>query len=166
MRSSLVKHNDTGEPSNQPARGLNVFDEMERMFDNFSSIAWAAPIRQALPSRNEFSSLFETAIPQVDVIERDGEIIIKTMLPGVEKKDLDISMTKNTVTIKGEINHEEKDEKGEYYRNEISKGSYLRTVTLPENVDEDRVKAKYKDGMLELTVPKLEISHRRNIKVE
>ncbi|MDH5371185.1 MAG: Hsp20/alpha crystallin family protein, partial [Gammaproteobacteria bacterium] len=100
------------------------------------------------------------------VIERDGEIVVKAMMPGVEKKDIEISMTKNTVTISGKTSHEEKEEKGNYYRHEISKGSYMRTLSLPENVNEDKAKAKFKDGMLELTIPKMEVSHRRNIKVD
>jgi HSP20 family protein len=115
---------------------------------------------------NELSSKFEINVPSVDVINRDGEIIIKAMMPGVEKKDIDITVTKNTVTIKAKAGHEEKEEKGDYYRCEISKGSSMRTLNLPADVDEDKVKAKFKDGLLELTLPKTEVSHRRSIKVD
>ena len=157
MATSLVKHKDTDITSNQHSRGLNIFDEMERMFEGFSPMEWR---------RNEISTTFETNIPKVDVIDRDDEIVVKAMLPGVEKKDIEISMTKNTVTISGKTHHEEKEEKGDYYRCEISKGSYMRTLSLPENVNEDKAKAKFKDGVLELTIPKMEVSHRRTVKVD
>lgn len=166
MTSSLAKQSKSDIARYEPLQGLNVFDEMERMFDNFASDNWVKPFRSNVPPMNETKKTFITHIPKVDVIDRDNEIVIKVMMPGIEKKDIDISMTKNTVTIKGKSSHEQKDEKGDYYRCEISKGSYMRTLALPENVDEDKAKAKFKDGMLELTMPKLEVLHRRNIKVD
>ena len=75
-------------------------------------------------------------------------------------------MSDNTVTIKGSVKHEEKEEKGDYYRREISEGSYARTVMLPAEVDGSKAKAKFNDGLLELTLPKLEKSKRRSIAVE
>jgi len=166
MTDSSAKQTGSDISNIQPPHGLNVFDEMERMFENFSPKGWNRPFRSNLPLMNEMSTSLETNFPKVDVIDRDDEIIVKAMMPGVEKKDIDISMTKNTVTISGKTSHEEKEEKGDYYRCEISKGSYMRTLSLPENVNEDKAKAKFKDGMLELTIPKMEVSHRRNIKVD
>lgn len=162
----LSKHNKSDVPQNVPSRGLNVFDEMERMFENVYPSNWERPFRFNFPLSNEVASSFETTIPKVDLIERDGEILIKAMMPGIDKKDIDISITKNSVTISGKTSHEEKEENDNYYRCEISKGSYMRTLMLPENVDEDRAKAKFKNGMLELSIPKMEVSHRRNVKVE
>ena len=162
----LAKNKSTDAPQMEPSRGLNVFDEMERLFENVYPSNWARPFRYNFPLANELATSFETTIPKVDVIERDGEIFIKAMMPGVDKKDIDISITKNSVTISGKTSHEEKEENDNYYRCEISKGSYMRTLMLPENVDEDRAKAKFKNGMLELTIPKMEVSHRRNVKVD
>jgi HSP20 family protein len=93
-------------------------------------------------------------------------VIVKAELPGVDKKDLDISVTQNTVTIKGTTSHEEKEEKGDYYRCEMSHGSYSRTLSLPADVDEKKSKAKFKNGVLELTLPKLKKSKRHTVKVE
>lgn len=165
MAGSLSKQTKSDISNYQP-RGMNVFDDMEKMFENFTGRSLFRSPRWDMPLMNELATEFDAVMPHVDVIDRDGEIIVKAMMPGVEKKDLDITMTKNTVTIKGKTSHEEKEEKGDYYRCEISKGSYMRTVALPENVDEDRAKAKFKDGVLELTIPKLEVSHRRKIKVD
>jgi HSP20 family protein len=104
--------------------------------------------------------------PRVDVIDRDNDIVVKAEIPGVKKEDLDVSMTDTTVTIKGSTSHEEKHEKGNYYRCEISRGAFSRTVALPSNVDTDKAKAVFNDGILELTIPKVEKAKRKSITVE
>lgn len=105
-------------------------------------------------------------MPKVDVIDRDDEVVVRAEIPGVAKDDLDISVTDNTVTIKGETKRESKEEKGDYYRCEISRGTFARTLPLPANVDSDSAKAKFEDGVLELTIPKVEKAKRRTIKVD
>jgi len=102
----------------------------------------------------------------VDVIDRDDEVVVRAEVPGVEKDDLDVSVSDNAVTIKGETKREEKEEKGDYYRCEISRGTFARTVVLPDYVDSDSVKAKFEDGVLELTLPKVEKVKRRSIKID
>jgi len=149
----------------EPTHILSPFEEMERMFDNSFSRGWMHPFRFNFPSFPE-TKAFEGKTPSVDVIEKDNEIIVKAELPGVDKKDLDISVTNNTVTIKGSTSHEEKEEKGDYYRCEISQDSYSRTLSLPAEVDEEKTKAKFKNGVLKLTLPKLKKSKRHNVKVE
>jgi HSP20 family protein len=153
------------------ARGLSPFEEMDRMFDDFFS-------RGMRPLWGDFDRLFEgflprrarpvleTRFPRVDVLDRDEDVLVRAELPGVEKKDLDISVTDNTVTIKGSTKHEEEETRGEYYRCEISRGAFARTVSLPAEVDSDKCKAQFKEGILELTMPKIERSKRRTIKVE
>jgi HSP20 family protein len=105
-------------------------------------------------------------MPRVDVIDREDEILVRAEVPGVDKKDLEVSLTDNAVTIKGSTRHEEKEEKGDFYRSEISRGSFSRTVALPGEVDGDKAKASFKDGVVEIAMPKLEASKRRSIKVE
>lgn len=166
MTSLLAKKNKSEASAPHISRGLNLFDEMENMFESFSTKGWLRPFHWDAPMMNEISAGFETIVPNIDVIDRDGEILVKANMPGIEKKDIDISLTKNTVTIKGETNHEEKEEKDNYYRCEISKGSYMRTLVLPANVDDKKSKAKFKDGVLELTLPKLEVAQRHSIKVD
>jgi HSP20 family protein len=145
---------------------LSPFEEMERMFDNYFSRGWMHPFRRDWPSFSRHAQPFEGTTPSVDVIERDDAVVVKAELPGVDKKDIDVSVTSNTVTIKGSTSHEEKEEKGNYYRCEISGGSYSRTLSLPADVDESKAKAKLKDGILELTLPKVTKSKRKSIKVE
>lgn len=150
----------------QPARVMSPFEEMDRLFEGHFPSGWMRPFHWPRPSWGELSAPFEGKMPKVNVIERDNEIVVKAELPGVDKKDLDISVTKNTVTIQGSTSHEEKEEKGDVYRCEISRGSYSRTLTLPAEVNEEKAKAKFKDGILELTLPKVEKAKRRTIKVE
>ena len=150
----------------ETAQVVNPFEEMERMFDSYFSHGWLRPFHTQWPSFSRQAQPFEGKSPSVDVIERDDVIIVKAELPGVDKKDINVSVTSNTVTIKGSTWHEEKEEKGDFYRCEISRGSYSRTLSLPAEVDEEKTKAKVKDGILELTLPKLTKSKRHSIKVE
>ena len=150
----------------EPRRALSPFEEMDRMFEDFFSRGWMRPSRWEWPSMGELAKPFEGKMPKVDVIERDDEVVIKAELPGVDKKDLDVSVTENSVTIKGTTSHEEKEEKGDYYRCEISRGAYARTVGLPAYVDADKAKASFKDGVLELKLPKVEKSKRRSIEIK
>ena len=150
----------------EPARALSPFEEMDRLFDAFSSHNWFRPFQMEWPRLNKAAMPFEGKVPDVDIVDRDDEIVVKAEMPGVDKKDIDISVTQNSVTIKGTTSHEEKEEKGDYYRCEISRGSYARTLSLPAEVDETKSKASYKDGVLQLTLPKIKKSKRHSIKVE
>ena len=150
----------------QPAHPLSPFDEMERLFESRFPRGWLRPFDWEWPSWAGKMAPFEGKSPSVDVIDRDDEVVVKAELPGVDKKDLDISVSNNTVTIKGSTSHEEKEEKGDYYRCEMSRGSYSRTLALPAEVDEDKAKAQFKDGILTLSLPKVKKARRRSVKVE
>jgi HSP20 family protein len=150
----------------EPAQVMSPFEEMDRYFESRFPTGWLHSFNWPSPSWSKLSAPFEGKTPKVDIIEHDNEIVVKAEMPGVDKKDLDISVTQNSVTIKGSTSHEEKEEKGDVYRCEISRGSYSRTLTLPAEVNEDKTKAKFKDGLLELTLPKVEKSKRHTIKIE
>ena len=141
-----------------PSRALSPFEEMDRMFEGFFPGGWMRPFHWERPTWSKLPEPFEGRMPKVDVIDRDDEILVRAELPGVEKKDIDVSTTENTVTIKGSTRAEEKEERGDYYRCEISSGSFARTLALPGNVDASKAKATFKDGVLELTLPKIEKS--------
>ena len=156
----------------EPARrewGLSPLEEMERWFDEFPGRGWLQPFRGEFPrwpSWAELEAPFKGESPKVDLIDRDNEIVIRAELPGVNKDNLDVSMTEHSVTIRATAEHEKKEEKGEYYRREISRGEFQRSLPLPGNIDSDKAKASFKDGILELTVPKVESATRKTIKVE
>ncbi|TCV90397.1 Hsp20/alpha crystallin family protein [Sulfurirhabdus autotrophica] len=149
-----------------PMRVMNPFEEMDEMFDNFLQRGWMSPFQMNRPMLRSFDRAFEGKVPSVDIIEHDGDILVRAEVPGVDKKDLDISVTENTVTIKGKSSHEEKEEKGDYYRCEISRGAFARTVSLPHDVDPDNAKASFKDGLLEMTIPKLKKSKRHSVNID
>lgn len=145
---------------------LSPFEDMDRMFEDYFSRGWLSPFRFEWPSHRKLAAPFEGKTPHVDLIENDDEVIIRAELPGVEKKDLDVSLTSTTVSIRGTTSHEQKEEKGDYYHREISRGSYSRTLALPVEVDDTKARALLKDGVLELALPKAEKAKRRSIKVE
>ena len=150
----------------EPAHALSPFEEMDRLFENYFTRGWLHPFRWARPSWGELPMPFEGKMPRVDVIDRDDEIIVKAEVPGVDKKNLDISVTDNTVSIKGSTSHEEKEEKDDYYHCEISRGSFSRVLPLPAEVEADKASSKFKDGVLELTLPKAKKTKRHTVKVE
>lgn len=146
------------------SRWLSPFEEMERLMDEFFPRGWLR--RWDWPVFPELARRMEFRLPKVDIIDRDAEVVVKAEIPGVDKKDLDVTVSGNTVTIKGQTSHEEKEEKGDYYRSEISRGSFARTLSLPADVDATQAKATFKDGILELILPKKEAARRQSIKIE
>lgn len=147
-------------------RAMSPFMDMERMFEDFLPQSWFRMMRGNWPSWSEMKLPLEGRLPNVDVVDRDTEVVVRAELPGVDKKDLDVSLSNNTVTIKASTKEEHKEEKGDYYRCEISQGSFARSVALPAEVDGDKAKATFKDGVLELVIPKLAGSHKQSVKVE
>ncbi len=142
------------------SRIFSPFEEMERMFEGLFPRNWFRPQRDEWPLMQ-----LEVRVPRVDVVDRDDEILVRAEIPGVDKKDLEISVTEDTLTIKGSTRHENKEEKGDYYRSEISTGVFARTLMLPGSVNADKAESEFKDGVLKLTLPKVEKAKRRTIKV-
>ncbi len=149
-------------------RTLRTFDEMDRMFDRmfeeFFPRGWLRPFHFGRGWWPEVA--YEGREPRIDVIDHDEHVLIRAELPGVKKEDLEISLAEDSVTLKAQSRHEEKEEAEHYYRHEISGGTFARTLPLPCRVKGDKAKAHFKDGVLELTLPKVEKSKRRTVKVE
>lgn len=145
---------------------LMPFEEMESALENFFPRGWSRPGGSQWPALRELSRALESRFPHIDVIDRDDEILVKAEVPGVDKKDLDVSVTDDAVTIRGSTRHEEEEQKENYYRREISHGTFARTIALPAAVDSGKAKAKFKDGILELVMPKTETRKRRSIDIE
>ena len=167
-RSKEVAHSEPRQEvrSGSVTHGLSPFEEMDQIFERFFPRGWLQPFRREWPMRNELMTPFEVQMPRVDVIDRDEEVVVRAEIPGVDKKDLDVSVTENTVTINGRRSAEEEEDTGDYYRREISRGAFSRTVMLPREVDGEKAKVSFKEGTLELILPKVEKSKRHKIKVE
>jgi HSP20 family protein len=123
--------------------------------------------RQALPQANGKETMVVADwVPSVDVSETDGDYQIKAELPDVKKEDVKVTVENGVLTIQGE-RKQEKEEKGKkYHRVERSYGSFVRSFTLPDLVDEEKVKAEFKDGVLNLQLPKSEKAKPKAIEVK
>lgn len=148
------------------SRRAAAFEEMEQFFNNMWNNSLKRMPHLEWPSLSHFPRPFETAMPKVDVIERDHEIVVRAEVPGYDKDDLDITTTEDSLCLSGRHEHEEKEEQGNYYRSEISRESFSRTIRLPAAVDGAKAKASYKDGVLELTLPRVSQSERHQIKLD
>jgi HSP20 family protein len=105
--------------------------------------------------------------PALDVIERDEEVIVRAAVPGMKKQDLEVSVSGTLLTLRSSgAAKQAKEEEGEYYRAEIPRGAFERTLALPAEVDDARARATLKDGVLELALPKLEKARRRRIRID
>ncbi|MCK4593636.1 Hsp20/alpha crystallin family protein [bacterium] len=104
--------------------------------------------------------------PRVDISETKDDIVVRAELPGVSPDCISVDINNNTLTIKGEKNQEERAEDENFYRVERIYGKFMRSFSLPQKVKADAVKARYRDGILIITIPKAEEAKPREIKVE
>jgi len=104
--------------------------------------------------------------PSFDVSETDEDIIVKAELPGVDPKEVEVNLTGSTLTVKGEKKEERGEKTENIHRTERFFGSFSRSVTLPCEVKEDKIEATFKDGVLNLKLPKAESSKKRSIKID
>lgn len=143
-RSSYAPTQWTGSPFSMMNRFAH---EMERMFEDFGfGRNWLSPRSWG----ESFQSLWS---PQVEVFERNGELVVHADLPGLTKDDVKVDINDNGLTIQGERRQEHKEDREGYYRSERRYGSFYRTIPLPEGVDAEKAKASFRDGVLEITMP-------------
>jgi HSP20 family protein len=122
--------------------------EMDNVFDNFFRNFDLMPL-----GRGEGLGAF---YPSVDVKDGEKEIVVKAELPGMEEKDVEVSLSDDALTIRGE-KKEEKENKGkDYWHKETSYGSFSRVIPLPEGLDTEKADARFKNGVLTIALPKLE----------
>ncbi len=153
-----------------PWEEFRRFQEMMyRMTEEF----WVRPMRRLLPSgrlllpgeRREMIPA-EYWMPYIDVVETDKEIIATAEMPGLEKQDIKINLTEDRLEISAEVKREEeRKEKGYIYR-ERHRGGYCRSISLPAPIDPDNSKATYKNGVLEIRMPKTEVKEKKLLPVE
>ena len=133
---------------------------LRSLFDDFFDVV-------ETPGRSR-RSWFEGAMwePAIDLIDQKDKLVAKVELPGVDKKDVKISLTENNLTIQGEIKKEEETKKENYYYRERAYGNYARTISLPTEIDKDKISAKFKNGILEVTMPKKPEVQPKEISIE
>lgn len=140
------------------------------------------PFRDIITLRERMDKMFEDSLsrfriseeetmptfwsPAVDIYETDENIVLKAELPGVDKKEVTVEVKDNTLVLKGERSREKEVKEENYHRVERSFGTFMRSFSIPVSVKQDQVKAKFKDGVLEVTMPKSEESKPNQVKVE
>jgi HSP20 family protein len=139
------------------------FRELEEMSDRLNRMI----SRPALPRTNGKETMVVADwTPSVDISETDGEYLIKAEIPDVKKEDVKVTLEDGVLTIQG-VRNQESEEKGKkYHRVERSYGSFVRSFSLPDLVDEEKVKAEFKDGVLNLQLPKSEKAKPKAIEVK
>ena len=130
--------------------------DMDRMRKDF----FGPRVRPWWPERWFRTDELDVRAPAVDVFEEKDDIVVKAEIPGMDKDDIEVKLTDHTLTIKGEKKREEETKKENYYRSERSYGSFFRTLELPKDVHADKVKATFKNGVLEIRIPKTEEAKR------
>jgi HSP20 family protein len=135
--------------------------EMDRMMDDF----FGRSMRPWWPAR-WLRGDGEITAPVVDVYEEKDEVVVKAELPGLDKKDIEVNISDSELILKGEKKKEEKIDEENYYKCERSYGAFLRSVELPTDVQADKVKASFKNGILEIRLPKTEEAKTKEIKVK
>ncbi len=137
----------------QPRRGLvpwSPFEMMEEMGRRFEDVFGREfpTVWRRLPAEERAWA------PAIEVMEKDDKFLVRAELPGMKKEDIDVSVTGDTLTIKGERKAESEVKEENYYRSERVYGNFFRSISLPTSVDTKKIEASYKDGILEIGLPK------------
>jgi len=139
----------------RPFRELTTFrEEMDKLWNRFFG-EWPS----MEPSRGEWA-------PSLDVSETKDNIVVKAEVPGMDAKDIDISLANDVLTVKGEKRQEKEEKDENYHRVERSYGAFSRSIRLPREVQSDKIKANYKNGVLKITLPKSEEAKKKEIKIK
>lgn len=138
-----------------PFRDLNVLQErMNRIFED-AGRGW----------RGDEPSSTTSWSPAVDIYETENEITVQAELPGVDRKDITLHLEKNVLTLKGERRFEKETKQENYHRIERAYGGFSRSFSIPAMVDEDKIRADYKDGILKIALPKKEQVKPKQIQI-
>jgi len=146
----------------RPSGWITPFVRMEEMLDEFFRRPGGRTMWPELPR------IFEEAeqTPTVDIYEAGDDVIVKSDLPGIAKEDIEVNLTDDTITISGEKKREEKIEKKDYFRLERAYGSFKRSFALPAEIQTAKAVATFKDGVLEVKIPKSEAAKKKEHKIK
>jgi HSP20 family protein len=139
-----------------PFRDLSILQErMNRVFEDAAVRGW----------KNDEPSATTSWSPAVDIYETDSEIMVQAELPGVDRKDIALQLENNVLTLKGDRRFEKETNQDNYHRIERSYGGFSRAFTIPTIVDEEKIRADYRDGILKIALPKKEQVKAKQIKI-
>ena len=138
-----------------PARSFDLFGDFDSLISGFCN----RPMRM-------FRDQETVLAPRIDVIEHEKAYELRAELPGVDKKDIDISVKDDVLTISGEKKHEENKEGENYYCCERRFGSFERSFRMADEMDTNNITAEYKNGVLKVTVPKADVPESKSTKIQ
>lgn len=150
--------------------GLDIFEDLEGFQNEMNRL-----FNGTLHRPGKKGSLFRSGekgnggalwAPAVDIIDEKDDIRVRADLPGMKKEEIEVSVNNDTLSIKGEKREEKEIKEKDYVRSERYYGAFHRSFTLPAGVDSQKVNAAYKDGVLEITLPKREDAKPKQIKVD
>lgn len=139
--------------------------DVEKFFEGMFEEPFSLRNWKGFPSLRKMRE-FMAFSPVVDMYDNEKEIVVKAEVPGMDKKDIKISVSDSTLTIKGEMKKEEETKEEDYYYAERSYGSFSRRLELPSKVQESKIKANFKNGILEIHLPKAPEAKAKEIKIE
>ena len=146
---------------------MNLRDEVDRMFDNFMTTNWPSwGNRFEFGPFKQWSQSAFALTPVVDVSEVDAGYEISVELPGLESKDIELTLNNNLLTIKGEKKEEHEEKKKDYYVSERSYGAFQRSFTLPDDIDADKIDTGFSKGVLTIKLPKSAEAKAKTRKIE
>ncbi len=128
---------------------FELLDELQDEMSRFWGDPWPMPFRSFRPRWTRPT----TWMPRADVFEKNGNIVIKTELPGIKPEDVHVSLEEDNLIIRGESKAEEEVKEEDYYRMERTHGSFYRCLPLPDGIKAEQIRATFSDGVLEITVP-------------
>ena len=134
------------------------FEEMERLRREFDRI-----LEEFFPIRREVEA--RMFIPPIELYETDKELVLKVDLPGVKKEDVEITVKENAVVVRAERKEEREENTENIHRSERFYGVIERAIQLPVEVNPDEARAEYKDGVLEIRIPKAQVEREKKIKL-
>jgi len=114
----------------------------------------------------EMTRWSQTFTPRVDVKEEGNDVVVWAELPGMDQKDIDVTVTRDSVRISGEKRHQEEKEERGYYHRETSCGSFERVIDLPSEIDENKAEAEFSKGVLRIRLPKSEQARSQQKKIK
>jgi HSP20 family protein len=140
----------------------NPWKEMVSLRDRMNGLLADSLFR---PDRREDDVAMGLWYPSVDMFEKDDKVVIKAELPGLEKKDLNLEIKDGVLTLKGERKYDHEVKEENFYRREMCYGKFMRSFTLPAEVEADKITAEFQNGLLTVEVPKSEARKPKQIKV-
>lgn len=140
--------------------------EIDRLFDNFQRSNWLSPFRTNFSAEPFWRhDLSWGQVPAVNFVEGEKEYEIAVELPGMDEKNVEVKVTDDLLTIKGEKSEEKEEKKKDYYVSERQFGSFQRTFRLPESVEADKIDATFKKGVLKVRLPKSAEAKKKERKI-